>query len=176
MSIFSNCPVLESARFQLRLIDPSDSWDLLECYSDKNSAKLFNSDNCSSDFYITNIKDMESAIKIWLECYTRKEFVRFSIVDFFTGKIIGTIEIFGKNLDNKNTGILRLDIKSEYEKEQYINDLMHLITVEFKTLFNLDAIVTKSIPEAKERIKVLREHDFVETNIIPMPHYFIKYF
>lgn len=176
MSIFLDCPILESARFQLRLIDLSDSWDLLECYSDKKSAKLFNSDNCSNDFYITNIKDMENSIKIWLECYTRKEFIRFSIVDFFTGKVIGTTEIFSKNLANKNTGILRLDIKSEYEKDQYINDLMHLMTVEFKKLFNLDAIVTKSIPEASERIKVLKEHNFIKTDSIPMPHYFIKYY
>lgn len=176
MSVYENCPNFESARFQLRLVELSDAWDLLECYSDKNAVKLFNSDNCTSNFYFTNIKDMEDSIKFWLSAYKDRAFIRFSIIDFFTGKAIGTIEIFNKTVENKNSGILRLDLKSEYEKDSYINDLMHLINTEIKDSFSLESIITKAVPTANERLKVLKEHDFSETNAIPYGHYYIKHY
>ena len=174
MSVYVNCPNLESARFQLRLVELSDAWDLLECYSDKNAVKLFNSDNCTNNFHFTNIKEMEDSINFWLSSYKQKIFVRFSVIDFFTGKVIGTVEICNKTLENKNSGFLRLDLKSEYEKDSYINDLMHLMNTDIRDLFQLQSIITKAIPSANERLKVLKEHDFSETTLIPYEHYYIK--
>ncbi|MEN6411028.1 MAG: N-acetyltransferase, partial [Anaerolineaceae bacterium] len=50
VSLYDQCPTYESERFLYRLVQPEDAQDLLECYADPESAKIFNSDNCTSNF------------------------------------------------------------------------------------------------------------------------------
>ncbi len=162
-SIFEVCPIFESARFQLRLVSLEDSWDLLECYSDQKSAELFNSDNCTSDFNFSNIKEMHDSISLWLKEYNEKKYIRFSIFDFLTHKVIGTTEI----------------LKSEFEKNQYLNELFQLIDNNFKDIFNYNSLITKSVPKATERIKTLTNQNFEEwkkNDIMPSEHYYIKHY
>ena len=178
-SIFEVCPNFESARFQLRLVSLEDSWDLLECYSDKKSIELFNSDNCTSDFEFNNIKEMHDSISLWLREYNEKKYIRFSIFDFLSHKVIGTTEIFRKDFENKKIGVLRLDLKSEFEKNQYLNELFQLIDKSFKDIFNYNSLITKSVPHATERIKTLTSQSFekLEKNdIMPYEHYYIKHY
>ena len=49
-SLYEKCPVYETKQFIFRMVEENDAEDLLSCYSDKTSAKFFNSDNCTSDF------------------------------------------------------------------------------------------------------------------------------
>jgi RimJ/RimL family protein N-acetyltransferase len=58
---------------------------------------------------------MSDCIKIWLNSYTQKDFIRFSIIDKRSNYVIGTIDLFVVN-----------------------------------------QIVTKSIPQAVERVNILR--------------------
>ena len=48
-NISETCPVLESEKFLLRLVENEDCDDLLKVYSDKNALPFFNSDNCDGD-------------------------------------------------------------------------------------------------------------------------------
>lgn len=178
-AIFEVCPIFESARFQLRLVSLEDSWDLLECYSDTKAIEIFNNDNCGTDFNFNNIKEVHDLISLWLKEYKEKKYIRFSIFDFLTHKVIGTTEIFRKDFENKKIGVLRLDVKSEFEKNQYLNELFQLVDKSFKDIFNYNSLITKSVPHAKERIKTLTSQNFEElekNDIMPYEHYYIKHY
>ncbi|MDE7213387.1 MAG: hypothetical protein K2N42_02285, partial [Anaeroplasmataceae bacterium] len=68
IDVFKECPSLENDVFLIRFIDQKDAKDLLKVYSDKLALPFFNSDNChGSNFYITNMKDMDNTIFYWLK-------------------------------------------------------------------------------------------------------------
>ena len=122
-NIYENVPKFESEKFLLRFVDKADVDDLLEVYSDKNSLPFFNSDNCDGDnFYYPTKDKMEQAIDFWLKSYQTKWFVRWVIIDKISLKAIGTIELFNRTSEDKfnGMGVLRLDLKIEYEKEEVI--------------------------------------------------------
>ena len=122
-NIYENVPKFESEKFSLWFVDKADVDDLLEVYSDKNSLPFFNSDNCDGDnFYYPTKDKMEQAIDFWLKSYQTKWFVRWVIIDKISLKAIGTIELFNRTSEDKfnGMGVLRLDLKIEYEKEEVI--------------------------------------------------------
>jgi len=92
-----------------------DANALLKCYSDENAVKFMNADSCTSNFSYQTIDEMEACIKLWLESYKTKGFVRFTVIDKIKELPVGTIEIFGGE-----NGVMRLDICSEYENEDFI--------------------------------------------------------
>ena len=74
---------------------------------------------------------------------------------------------------------MRLDLKSEFEKNQYLNELFQLIDNNFKDIFNYNSLITKSVPNATERIKTLTSQNFEEwkkNDIMPSEHYYIKHY
>ncbi|MHA7848637.1 GNAT family N-acetyltransferase [Serratia sp. D1N4] len=150
---YKECPTYETSHFIIRLISENDAEGLLKCYSDVNSRPLFNSDMCMGDFNFNTIDEMKSAIIGWLGCYAREEFIRYSIVNKETSLAVGTLEMFGD--DKVNTGVLRLDILSEYEREKYLTEILSLCSENFFDDFSVEKIVTKAIPIAKERINYL---------------------
>ncbi len=114
-NVYEHCPKFESGEFLLRLVDKSDTENLLSVYSDKNSLPFFNSDNCHGDnFYYPTKAKMEQAVAFWLESYKTRWFVRWVIVDKTSSKAIGTIELFKRASEDKfdGMGVLRLDLKS----------------------------------------------------------------
>ncbi|MBR4049934.1 MAG: GNAT family N-acetyltransferase [Clostridia bacterium] len=156
--VYKRCPSFENERFLLRFAELSDCDDLLKVYSDKKAVPFFNSDNCGGDdFYYTTTQRMTEAIKYWLWEYGRKGFVRWAIVDKSSDKVIGTIELFRRTADDFFTdcGLLRLDLRSDYEKSDIIENILSLITPPTFTLFNCDKIATKSVEVAEERRKAL---------------------
>lgn len=172
---YLECPVLETENFILRMVVEDDAADLLTCYSDPNVRLLFNSDTCTSNFCYETIKDMSNCINIWIECYTRKDFVRFSIIDKSSNKAVGSIEVFGMIGRYKiSRGILRLDIASKYEEEAYLSELLLLSINKFFDLFDINQIVTKAIPKALIRIEVLKKLGF-ETYDFPEREYYWTY-
>lgn len=177
---YQQCPVYETEHFIFRLVKEEDAEDLLECYSDSASAKLFNSDNCTSNFIYKSLEEMEACIEFWLDHYNKQYYVRFSIVDKAAHKAIGTIEFFAKPVafgEISKVGVLRLDLASKYEEEKFILEILNTINDNFYNDFEVEHIITKAIPEAEKRIAALKGYGYISLEnktIVPYDSYFIR--
>lgn len=172
-NVYEICPQFENEKYLLRLVNEDDCRDLLKVYSDKKAVPFFNSDNCGGDdFYYTTESRMEEAIKYWLWEYSRQGFVRWSIIDKGINEAIGTIELFRRDSNDyfTNCGLLRLDLRSDYENTKEIENILSLIIEPTFELFDCDKIATKAIPEAKERIMALSNMEFSLSNKILIGH------
>jgi hypothetical protein len=169
------CPTFETETFILRLVSEEDSEELLKCYSDNKAQKIFNSDRCTGDFCIYTIEDMLQCIRAWLYAYSQQEFIRFAIIDKSLSKAIGTVEMFGYVGKCKTkTGILRVDVSSEYEIENNLNEIFSVCNENFFDLFEVDIIATKAIPQAVERRQTLLKMDFSEGKVYEGEHYYLR--
>lgn len=158
MNVYEYCPVFENERFLLRLVEKGDCADLLKVYSDEKVVPLFNSDNCNGDdFYYQTLERMAQAIDFWIFSYDNRYFVRWSIIDRQVGEAIGTIELFQREAVDglTNTGLLRLDLRSDYECPDTIESLLTLIMGFAYELFDCASITTKAVPEAYIRREAL---------------------
>lgn len=165
-SVYVNCPEFENRRFKLRFISTEDCEDLLEVYSDKKAVPLFNSDNCNGDdFYYTTSGRMKQALDYWKFEYDRKGFVRWSIIDKTDTTVIGTIELFHREAKDyfTNCGLLRLDLRSDYETKDNIICILELIIDKTYSMFECNMIATKALPTAGERIEALNKLNFLPT-------------
>lgn len=163
MNVYDVCPIIESTNFLIRFVDINDAVDLLKVYSDINSVPFFNSDNCGGDdFYYTTIDRMKEAIEYWIWEYSRKGFVRWSIIDKKTQNIIGTVEIFKRIASDyfNNCALLRLDLRSDYEKTDVIEELLLLLKDKIYSLFECNMIATKGFSDSSERISALLKSGF----------------
>ena len=163
-SVYVSCPEFENKRFNLRFISIDDCDDLLKVYSDKKAVPLFNSDNCGGDdFYYNTRERMKQALDYWKFEYDRKGFVRWSIIDKKDNAVIGTIELFHRESKDyfNNCGLLRLDLRSDYETKANIIDILKLIIDKTYSLFECNMIAIKAPSFANERIKALKELDFL---------------
>ena len=163
-TVYENCPQFENQKYFLRLVTEDDCKDLLKVYSDEKAVMFSNNDNCGGDdFHYTTESRMDEAIKYWLWEYSRQGFVRWSIIDKGINEAIGTIELFHRDSNDyfTNCGLLRLDLRSDYENATDIQNILSLIIEPTFELFDCDKIATKAIPEAKERIKALLSMEFV---------------
>jgi len=163
IDVYEQVPAMESERFLLREIDEAkDAEDLLKVYSDEAAVPLFNSDNCVNGFHYVTIKEMKDTIEFWKKEYEKGYYVRWAVIDKSLNQAIGTIELFNRKASDyfNNCGLLRLDLRSDYEKQDDIEDILAIIVPETKELFACDKIATKAIPIAKERIKALKNTGF----------------
>ena len=166
MNIYESCPVLETEKFMLRLFQNEDCNDLLKVYSDKNALPFFNSDNCDGDnFYYASKEKMEAAMDFWRMSYEKGWFVRFSIVDKTVSTVIGTVELCLRVSDDEfnNMGILRVDVRSDYEQENELYDIFSLITPEFEKMLGCKGVLTKAPIYAIERIKAIQKVGFTKS-------------
>lgn len=163
MNVYKKCPEFENEYFLLRYVQIEDCQDLLKVYSDEKSVPFFNSDNCGGDdFYYTSENRMKDAIEYWFFEYGRKGFVRWSIIDKSSNEAIGTIELFHRKSNDYFTkcGLLRLDLRSDYETSEKIVDILSIILTPAFKLFSCNKIATKAVPEATERIDALKRIGF----------------
>ena len=166
MDVYQNCPVMESEGFMLRPVEKGDCPDLLRVYSDEKAAALFNSDNChGDDFHYQTPERMAEAIRFWEFSYQNRYFVRWSIVNRKTQEAVGTIEIFRREAEDffTDTALLRLDLRSDHEREDVLRELMILIVETAYDLFGCDTITTKAVPAAETRRRVLEAMGFAES-------------
>jgi RimJ/RimL family protein N-acetyltransferase len=165
-TVFEKCPVIENERFVLRLVLKDDAEDLLRVYSDKNALPFFNCDNCNGNiFYYQSVEKITELINFWLWEYECKRYVRFAIVDKGYNEIIGTIELF-KRISNdgfNESGIMRVDVRSDYEKREVLYEIMAIITNAAFELFDFSRIATKAANYAIERIEALKQMKYVKT-------------
>ena len=166
MNVYETCPTLESDKFLLRLFQDEDCDDLLKVYSDKNALPFFNSDNCDGDnFYYATKERMCDAISFWHMAYENGWFVRLSIVDKATTSVIGTVELCLRVSDDAfdHTGILRVDVRSDYEREDFLYDIFSLITPKMEEMLGCKGVLTKAPNYAVERIKAIRKAGFTKS-------------
>lgn len=166
MNIYEAFPVLENETFRLRLIENEDCNDLLKVYSDKNALPFFNSDNCDGDnFYYATKERMAEALDFWKLSYENGWFARISIVDKSSSSVIGTIELCLRVSEDEfnNMGILRVDVRSDYEKENMLCDIITLIMPHIPEMLGCDGILTKVPIYAVERMKAIQKAGFVKS-------------
>ena len=166
MNIYEKCPEFESKKFLIRLFQKEDCNDLLKVYSDKNALPFFNSDNCDGDnFYYTTKEKMEEAISFWHMAYENGWFVRLSIVDKTVSSVIGTIELCLRASEDEfnHMGILRVDVRSDYEQEDMLYDIFLLITPKFEEMLGCKGVLTKAPIYAIERIKAIQKAGFTKS-------------
>lgn len=155
ISPYEQCPIYESENYLLRLVEASDGPDLLRVYSDEKAVPYFNSDNCNGDdFHYTTLERMQAAIDFWLWAYGDKGFVRWTIVDKGAGQAVGTIELFNRRARDyfDDCGLLRLDLRSDYEQADRIEEILSLIVHPGFELFECRMMATKIPAFAGERI------------------------
>lgn len=162
MDVYETCPTLYSGRYLLRQTCLEDRDDLLKVYSDKAAVPIFNSDNCTGDFYMTTSEDMENCIRFWISEYAQRYYVRWSILDRETGEVVGTIELFDRGSEDayNGMGLLRLDLRSDYENETAISQILGVLLPHTHEMFSCQAIATKIPPCAQVRKMTLTAMGF----------------
>lgn len=166
MNIDETCPVSENEKFKIRLLKNEDCDDLLKVYSDKMALPFFNSDNCNGDnFYYVSKERMAKAIDFWNMSYKNGWFVRLSIVDKSKAHVIGTVELCLRVSEDafNNMGILRVDVRSDYEHEDILFDIFTLITPELEKILGCNGVITKAPIYAVERIKAIQRVGFTKS-------------
>ena len=166
MNIFEKCPILENEKFFIRLFQMDDCDDLLNVYSDKNELPFFNSDGCDGDnFYYATKERMSEALGFWKMAYENGWFVRLSIVDKGISRVIGTVELCFRVSEDafNNMGIIRVDVRSDYEKEDVLYSIFSLCIPESKKMLGCNGIVTKVPIYAIERMKAIQAIGFTKS-------------
>lgn len=169
MNPYVECPAITTNSFTIRLIKDSDSESLFKCYNDKRAVEFMNDDNCDFGFYVDSEKKMQETIGYWIDFYQKQYLIRFAIVDNATGEAVGTIEGF-----NGETGVLRVDICSAYEKEYYLSELFNFAKENFYEYFGNEYIVTKAISKAKERREALENNEWEFIDIFRNYHNYYR--
>ena len=177
IDVYEQIPIMESEKYMLRGINDADANDLLKVYSDVNSVPIFNSDNCVGDFYITTMQDINRMINFWRLEYQKRYYVRWAVIDKKTNCAIGTIELFNRKAEDyfNNCELLRLDLRSDYENQEVIEDILGIIIPKTKEMFACEMIATKAISIAKERIAALEQMGFGLSEEVLVGHDGTKY-
>ena len=168
-NVYEYCPQFENDKFLLRLIAPEDTAQLLKVYSDSAAVPFFNGDNChGDDFHYKTLERMKQAVDFWIFSYNERYFVRWTIIDKETKEAVGTIELFHREADEHfyECGLLRLDLRSDYENAGQIKNIISLIKDATYDLFYCKIIATKAVLEATERLQALHELGFVRSEKI----------
>lgn len=163
---YETCPIFENENYCLKFVDASDAEDLLRVYSDEKAVPFFNSDNCNGDdFYYTSLERMQEAIAFWQREYEKRYYVRWSIFDKNAHCAVGTIELFHRKAEDffNACGLLRLDLRSDYEQEAAIFEILSLIIPQAFALFECEMLATKVPPFATERMAALARFGFAAT-------------
>ncbi len=166
MDIYESCPVLENEIFLLRSVQNEDIDDLLKVYSDRNALPFFNSDNCDGDnFYYTTRERMAEALDFWNVSYENGWFARLCLVHKEVSGVIGTVELCLRVSEDEfnNMGILRIDVRSDYEREDMLYAILTLITPQVSGLLGCDGIITKAPIYAVERIIALKKAGYTRS-------------
>lgn len=157
--VYTHCPTLNSSRMSIGLVQMSDAEELLRCYSDVEAQLIFNSDNCRDAFRYETMAEMEEAILFWMDAYEAKEFVRFSVRDDWTNEAVGTVELYHYMGEDawKHRGIMRLDLRSDYETAERLDEILYMLNRYAYDLFHVTTLATKAVPRATKRIQALKQ-------------------
>ena len=127
---------------------------------------FFNSDNCDGDnFYYATKERMTEAIGFWKMSYENGWFARLSIVDKTISTVIGTVELCLRVSEDEfnNMGILRVDVRSDYEQENELYGIFSLVTPELEKMLGCKGVLTKAPIYAIERMKAIQKVGFTKS-------------
>ena len=181
MDVFTVCPEYETEHFKIRKLGAGDAEGLFPCYSDPEAARYFNGDCCGDDFYYTDKEKFRECVEYWLSRYEARDFVRWSVLDKETGLLIGTLEVCPSlkyAVDGRKMGILRIDLKSEYERWPVLKELMDVLICHIYEDLEVASIIMKIQKDAGERQKLIKEYQFVDAKEecnISLEDYYIRY-
>jgi hypothetical protein len=178
--IYEECPTFKKKLITLRQTNINDAQELLKCYSDEKAVQFFNSDNChGDDFHYETIERMKQAVDFWEFSYKNEYFVRWTVVLNDTNEKVGTIEMFHRVADDEfnHYGILRIDLQSVYEIQSVLDEILEIADENFYKAFDVEAILTKAIPGATERISSLIKKGYQPLNrrFAIYDDYFVNY-
>ena len=178
-NIYEECPTYKKNLITLRKTNLEDVHELLKCYSDEKALPLFNCDHCRGmDFHYTTVEKMKEAVEFWDFSYKNKSFVRWTVILNETGNKVGTVEMFHRAEDDDFNlhGILRIDLHSNYERKPIIDEILDIVNQNFYKAFEVDAIFTKAVPEASERISSLIHKGYkpITEKFIIYKNYFMR--
>lgn len=90
-------------------------------------------------------------------------------------EIVGTIEMFHKGtlVDIGPYGVLRIDLRSDCENQQIIQSILAAANQHFYEDFAVECILTKAIPDAKERIIALKLMGYMPVSF-ERAHYYAR--
>ena len=179
---FDECPVYETEHFKYKLVNDDDVEDLFICYSDPVTLSHMNNDNCNGEFRCASVDIMKDAIQRWQKDYKRRTFLRWSIKNKDSGKVIGTIEIaplpWGKWFFGKETpiGILRIDLLSTFEQESTFSEIIGLMSTELARDFEVNQVIMKAPPDELGKVNALILNDFQTYKLTDFPykHYYSR--
>ena len=95
--------------------------------------------------------------------------------------MVGTIEACPSlkyAVDGKMMGILRIDLRSKYEKQAVLEELMDILMVNIYKDFQVASVIMKIQKEAEERQKLIKKYQFVsakEECNIGLSDYYVRY-
>ena len=98
-----------------------------------------------------------------------------------TGLLIGTLEVCPSlkyAVDGRKMGILRIDLKSEYERWPVLKELMDVLICHIYEDLEVASIIMKIQKDAGERQKLIKEYQFVDAKEecnISLEDYYIRY-
>ena len=168
IDIYVACPTLENDDFHLSIVSQANCSDLLKVYSDPLAIPFFNVDNCNGDdFHYTTIERMKDAIDFWIYSYNYRWFVRWAIIDKNTDEAIGTVECFHRESadDFNGVGLIRVDLRHDYENENCVSSIFKLIIHPFYRYFNCSKIITKGFDDSSGRTEALLKLGFIKSDI-----------
>lgn len=164
MDVYEVCPVLQSEHFTLRLVERDDAPGLLKVYSDERAVRLCNSDNCHyGTFRLDTLEDTLKCIDAWRNEYGLRYFVRWTILA--AGEAIGTVELFHREAADafNHHGLLRLDIRPDYETVPHLCELLELLHRHAYALFDCPILATKAPAFAAARIEALTKCGYIRS-------------
>ena len=105
------------------------------------------------------------AIDFWTILYKNGWFTRLSIIDKKEQTVIGTVELCLRVSEDEfnNMGILRIDVRSDYEKESFLHSIFSLVTPNLKKMLGCKGILTKAPIYAIERINAIQKLGFTKS-------------
>ena len=108
---------------------------------------------------------MSQAMDFWDLSYKNGWFARLSIVDKTVSTVIGTVELCLRVSEDEfnNMGILRVDVRSDYEKENELYNLFTLVVPKIENLLGCKGVLTKAPIYAVERIKAIQKAGFTKS-------------
>ena len=164
----------ENEEILLRPVQREDAKSLLKVYSDEKARQFFNCDNFETPCYFDTLEQMQAELEFYLDSYKNRWFVRWSIVEKKSTEVVGTIELFQRIARDEKTGerrdafdgrgILRMDIRSDWENTDFIKSLFSLVLQRGYRDFGVQVIATKIPPQAVARAKAAQECGFEKSD------------
>jgi len=181
---FDLCPEYETDQLLFTKVKSEDALELLEVYSDKTTIIHMNNDNCGDVWQCHSIDVMNKGISSWNQAYEDMHFIRWTVRLKINRRVIGTIELAPAPSDRRffykecSTGILRVDLKSEYETKEIFSEIYRMTNTEMIEIFGIEKIITKCQKDESERLIGLNNSLYKRLpnyEIIKYPNYYISY-